>query len=80
MTPAESYKCYDSKSNCAEVAEWRGGCHKHGDSCRKVTKYKMRKNYSLTVTMSRAVDDAKAPHYTQATVNATTKLIIVQRY
>ena len=50
MTPAESYKCYDSKSNCAEVAEWRGGCHKHGDSCRKVTKYNLRKkSYFLTV-------------------------------
>ena len=44
MTPAESYKCYDSKSNCAEVAEWRGGCHKHGDSCRKVNRDIQRKS------------------------------------
>ena len=80
MTPAESYKCYDSKSNCAEVAEWRGGCHKHGDSCRKVTKYNLRKSYFLTVPMSRAVDAAKARLHTQATVIAMTKLIIVQRY
>ena len=47
---------------------------------RLLNMYKLRKNYSLTVTMSRAVDDAKAPHYTQATVSAMTKLIIVQRY
>ena len=80
MTPAESYKCYDSKSNCAEVAEWRGGCHKHGDSCRKVTVDNLRKSYFLTVTMSRAVDVAKARPHTPATVSAMTKLIIVQRY
>ena len=80
MTPAESYKCYDSKSNCAEVAEWRGGCHKHGDSCRKVNIDHLRKSYFLTVTMSRAVDVAKARPHTQATMIATTKLIIVQRY
>ena len=80
MTPAESYKCYDSKSNCAEVAEWRGGCHKHGDSCRKVIRGNQRKIYFLTVTMSRAVDGAKARPRTPATVSATTKLIIVQRY
>ena len=80
MTPAESYKCYDSKSNCAEVAEWRGGCHKHGDSCRKVNRDIQRKSYFLTVPMSRAVDGAKARLHTQATVIAMTKLIIVQRY
>ena len=80
MTPAESYKCYDSKSNCAEVAEWRGGCHKHGDSCRKVIRGNQRKSYFLTVTMSRAVDGAKARPPTPATVIATTKLIIVQRF
>ena len=36
MKEAKSVKCYDSKTNCAEVLGWKGGCHKHGEDCKKV--------------------------------------------
>ena len=36
MKEAKSVKCYDSKTNCAEVLGWKGGCHQHGEDCKKV--------------------------------------------
>ena len=36
MTEAKSVKCYDKASNCAEVLGLKGGCHKHGEECKKV--------------------------------------------
>ena len=36
-TPARSVECFDAASNCADVAERKGGCFKHGkESCKKV--------------------------------------------
>ena len=37
-TRAESNTCYDVKTNCAEAAEWPGGCFKYGNEyCKKVS-------------------------------------------
>ena len=36
-TPARSVECFDAASNCADVAERKGGCYEHGEkSCKKV--------------------------------------------
>ena len=35
-TPARSVECFDAASNCADVAERKGGCYKHHEKCKKV--------------------------------------------
>ena len=51
-TPARSVECFDAASNCAEVAEWKGGCYEHGkEKCKKVRPSQANRTHKLNLLL-----------------------------
>ena len=72
MKEAKSVKCYDKALNCAEVLGLKGGCHKHGENCKKVRPCLHSHGYFCD-TMFRVVDFAKAIPHMKATLIVMTQ-------